>query len=132
MENLKLEGSFKSPSLDFNATTGVMEIKGRSLPENAIDVYEPVFKWLDEYARAPKSETTVNVSLEYFNTSSSKLIFELFKKFEQIHKSGNTIQVNWYYENDDIDLKEEGETFAELISIPINLIGVDEFEFTFK
>ncbi len=131
METLKMEGSFKSPSLLFDANTGVFEIKGRSLPENAVDVYEPVFKWLDEYSRNPKSSTVINVSLEYFNTSSSKLIFELFRKFEGLAASGHQVKVNWYYELDDIDLKEEGETFSQLLKVPVELIGVDEFDFTF-
>jgi hypothetical protein len=132
MENLKMEGTFKSPALDFNAQTGVFEIKGRSLPENAIEVYEPVFKWLEDYIKSPATSTTINVSLEYFNTSSSKLIFELFRKFEQLKSAGNNVKVNWYYELDDPDLREEGETFADLLKLPIELIGVQEFDFTFR
>lgn len=131
MENLRLEGSFKSPSLNFNAQTGVFEIKGRSLPENAVDVYEPVFKWLDDYSKKPAASTLIKVSLEYFNTASSKLIFELFRKFEEIKSGGNDIKVQWFYELDDLDLKEEGETFASLIKVPVELIGVEEFDFTF-
>ncbi len=132
MENLTIQGNLKSPTLEFNYDSGEIVIKGRSLPENAISVYEPAFEWLEKYVASPKDATTVSVSLEYFNTSSSKLILELFKKFEQLHKNGSKIQVKWYYENDDIDLKEEGETFQELIDVPIELIGIEEFDFTFK
>ncbi len=132
MENLSIEGSFKSPTLNFNYSKGEIEIKGRSLPENAIDVYDPAFKWLEDYKKKPQAKTVINVSLEYFNTSSSKLIFELFRKFEELKAAGNDVVVKWYYENDDIDLKEEGETFAELIKVPVELIGVEEFDFSFR
>ena len=71
MENLYLKGNMKFPTLDFKASTGVFEISGRSLPENTIDFYKPVLEWLDNYKRSAAGKTTVNVSLEYFNTSSS-------------------------------------------------------------
>lgn len=132
MENLIIEGTLKSPTLDFNYEKGELSISGRSLPENAIGTYEPAFEWLEKYLKNPKPKTTVKVSLEYFNTSSSKLILELFKKFEELHKSGNEVVVKWYYEEDDIDLKEEGETFQELINVPIELESIKEFDFTFK
>ena len=130
MENLSIEGSWKSPYIKFNSN-GELEIWGRSLPENAIEVYEPVFTWLTNYINNPKPETKVDVKLEYFNTSSSKLLFEIFRKFEELHNKGNKISVNWYYENDDTDLKEEGELFQELVKVPINMVGIEEFEFSF-
>ena len=33
---------------------GIMEIKGRSIPENSIEFYKPLVDWLDEYAKSPK------------------------------------------------------------------------------
>lgn len=131
MENLHIKGTIKSPTLDFNYEKGVLDISGRSHPEHAISVYESALQWLDDYAKAPKTETTVSVSLEYFNTSSSKVIFDIFRRLEKIHASGSKIKVKWYYEEDDDDLREEGEMFSELVKIPIELISVKEFDFTF-
>ena len=53
------------------------------------------------------------------------------RKADEIHKSGMDVTVEWYYENDDFDLKEEGETFAEMVDEPANLIGIEEFYFSF-
>lgn len=131
MENLHIKGTIKSPTLDFNYEKGVLDISGRSHPEHAINIYEPALQWLDEYAKNPRPDTTVNVSLEYFNTSSSKVIFDIFRRLEKLHAAGNKIVVKWHYEEDDDDLKEEGEMFSELVKVPIELVSVKEFDFTF-
>ena len=101
----------------------------RSLPENTIDFYSPVLEWIDEYKSSPAKNTIVNVSLEYFNTSSSKLILDIFKKFHEIHESGNSIHVNWFYEEDDPDLQNQGELFQEISGVPMSLHSVKEFSF---
>ena len=132
MENLHLKGNLKFPTLDFNASSGVFEISGRSLPENTIDFYKPVLEWLESYKRNAPAKTTVNVSLEYFNTSSSKLILDIFRKLKEIHQSGKPVEVNWYYEEDDPDLQDQGQIFKDILGIPMNLHSVKEFSFTFN
>ena len=129
MENLYLKGNLKFPTLDFNAQTGVLEIKGRSLPEHAVEFYKPVVDWLEQYKKTPSTKTTINVSLEYFNTSSSKMILDIFKKFQELHKVGTTMELNWYYEEDDPDMLDQGQTFKSILKIPMNIISVKEFDF---
>ena len=74
MEPLLIEGSAKTPTVKFDAKEGVIEIKGRSIPENSIEFYKPLVEWLEEYGPESLELTQVNVQLEYFNTSSSKCI----------------------------------------------------------
>ena len=131
MEKLFVKGNTKFPTLDFNPNDGKFEIWGRSLPENTIEFYNPVLDWLDKYRAEAKEKTTVNVSLEYFNTSSSKLILDIFRKFKDIHDSGKPVEVNWYFEEDDPDLEDQGIIFKEIAGVPMNLIPVKEFSFTF-
>ena len=49
-----------------------------------------------------------------------------------LSRSGNNIHVKWYFESDDADLEEEGKMFADLVDVPIEMIAVEEFEFTFQ
>lgn len=126
MEPISLEGSSKTPTIKFNADEGVMEIKGRSIPENSIDFYKPMVDWLDEYAKNPREKTIVNVQLEYFNTSSSKCILDVFKKLEAINKGKSSVQVNWYYEEDDEDMLEAGEDYESIIRVPFKMIEIVE------
>lgn len=125
MDNIKIEGSAKTPTLDFNASTGVFEISGRSIPENSVEFYKPVLEWLDEYTKQPQAKTVANIQLEYFNTSSSKCILDVLKKFEGIAKTGNDIVVNWHYESDDEDMQETGADYQSIIKVPFNLVEIE-------
>lgn len=124
MESISIEGTPKTPTVNFDAATGIIEIKGRSIPENSIEFYRPLVEWLEDYSKEPQKLTTVNIQLEYFNTSSSKCILDVFKKLETIKKARNEVVVNWYYEEDDEDMLEAGEDYESIIRIPFKMIEV--------
>lgn len=126
MGPLRLEGSPKTPHIDFDPASGLLEIKGRSIPENSIDFYKPLIDWIDGYARSPQSRTALHVQLEYFNTSSSKCILDVFKKLEAIRAAGNEVTILWHYEEDDEDMLEAGEDYAGIINVPFKMILIEE------
>jgi hypothetical protein len=126
METISIEGTPKTPTINFNMEKGVLEIKGRSIPENSIEFYKPLVDWLEKYAMKPQAKTDVNIQLEYFNTSSSKCILDVFKKLEAIHKSGNDMVINWHYEVDDEDMLEAGEDYQAIINVPFKMIEIEE------
>lgn len=126
MEPILIEGTPKTPSVKFDPEKGVIEIKGRSIPENSIEFYKPLVDWLEFYAKDPLKKTLVNVQLEYFNTSSSKCILDVFKKLEAIHKANNDVVINWYYEEDDEDMLEAGEDYESIIRVPFKMIEIGD------
>jgi len=87
MKPIVIEGTPKTPSIKFDPSEGVFEISGRSIPENSVEFYRPLLEWLDQYKEVPLEKTVVKIRLEYFNTSSSKCILDVFKKLEAIHKA---------------------------------------------
>ena len=123
MEDLKHEGSAKTPVVEFSSN-GELLLKGRSIPENSIEFYKPLIEWLDSYSESPNSTTVLSVQLEYFNTSSSKCILDVFKKLESV--SGSEITVKWHYEEDDEDMLEAGEDYEAIIDLPFEMIEVEE------
>ena len=126
MEKYSIDGTPKTPTISFDLASGVLEIKGRSIPENSIEFYKPLVDALDKYAGSPKSATNVNIQLEYFNTSSSKCILDVFKKLENINKNGSAVVINWHYEEDDEDMLEAGEDYQAIISVPFKMVQVAE------
>ena len=128
MAVFKQEGTPKTPTILMYDQQGVLELSGRSIPENSIEFYKPILDWIESYgSTGPKSETKVNIKLEYFNTSSSKCILDFFKKLEGLAKTGKTkINVNWFYEEDDEDMQEAGEDYQSIIEIPFSLVAVGE------
>jgi hypothetical protein len=128
METITIPGTPKTPTVEMNVESGIIEIKGRSIPENSIDFYRPVVEWLDKYAESPAQETKVNIQLEYFNTSSSKCILDVFKKLEQVFKKNGDkgVVINWYYEEDDEDMLEAGEDYQSILKIPFKMIELED------
>lgn len=108
-----------------DAATGAVEIKGRSIPENSLEFYKPLIDWVEKYAVAPQAETEIHIQLEYFNTSSSKCLLDLFKRLETIN---NKVTINWYYEQDDEDMLEAGEDYEAIINVPFKMIEVEELK----
>lgn len=126
MEAISIEGTPKTPTIKFDPSSGVLELKGRSIPENSIEFYKPVIDALDKYSSNPKPVTNVNIQLEYFNTSSSKCILDLFKKLESINSNGSAVTINWHYEEDDEDMLEAGEDYQAIINVPFKMVQVQE------
>lgn len=122
-ESLYIEGTLKTPTIKSDSREGIIEIKGRSHPENPIDFYKPLSDWAAEYIKDPRLKTIIKIQLEHFNTSSSKRILDLLRKFELILMTSNQVEVDWYY--DDEDILEAGETFQTMTKIPFKMIEID-------
>lgn len=122
MENLTIEGDFKHPEISFDAAKGLLELKGNSIPERAEDLYTPILEWLKNYLQSPCETTTLNLKLIYLNSGSKRYILDIL---EMIKSSGITVTINWYYEKDDEDMLDVGESYKELVDLPMNFIPVE-------
>ena len=126
MEPINIDGTPKTPTIKFDSKVGIFEIKGRSIPENSVEFYKPLNEWLDNYMQSPLDKTVVNIRLEYFNTSSSKCILDVFKRLEAIHRSKHDVEINWFYEEDDEDMLEAGEDYDSIIKVPFKMVEIVE------
>ena len=122
MDTLSISPTPKTPEIVFNAG-GQLVIKGRSIPENSIDFFKPVYDWLDSYSTKPSAETVFEVKLEYFNTSSSKCLLDIFRRLENLSKTGAAVKINWFYETDDEDMQEAGEDYKSILNMPFNIMA---------
>ena len=127
MKSLIIDGTPKTPIIRFDSKAGIFEIKGRSIPENSVEFYKPLVEWLDNYKHEPLPRTSVDVRLEYFNTSSSKCLLEVFKKLEVIHKEQKgAVEINWFYEEDDEDMLEAGEDYESIVRVPFKMMEISD------
>jgi hypothetical protein len=118
MDRLYIKATENTPKIDFNPSLEQFEISGKSIPEDSLGFYNPVMDWLEEYAKSPSGRTVFSFKLEYFNTSSSKVILDILYILEKI--SG--LVVNWYYDEDDEDMEETASEFNEVVDFEINLV----------
>jgi hypothetical protein len=123
METIKIQGTEDTPKIILDAENEIMEISGRSLPEDVSSFYEPVLNWLTEYAEDPKAKTIFNFKLTYFNTASSKLLLDILMKLEEMHEKGQDILIRWHYPEDDEDMAEAGEEYADIVDVPFEQVA---------
>ena len=121
MEKLIIEGTNKTPAINFDPDTGVFGIEGRSIPEDPETYYDAVFTWLEEYFLNPKEVTTLNLTLEYINSGSSKCLMAVIKIINKYFNEGNNCIINWFFEEEDESIEELGEYYQSIVTVPINL-----------
>lgn len=126
MDVFKIEGTPKTPNVVLDPAAGKLLLEGRSIPENSIEFYKPLIDWIDSYSPSALDHTEIFIKLEYFNTSSSKCILDVFKKLESIKKDGKQVVVKWYYECDDEDMLEAGEDYEAILDLPFEMIEMEE------
>ncbi len=115
-----------TPEIKFHH--GILEIKGVSIPENALGFYEPLMLAIEKYSNVPNSETTINISLFYFNTSSLKCLVAIFTAFEKIHNRQSRVKVNWHYDANDDDFIENIKVYEEILKIDFRFLPVKEWQ----
>ena len=116
----------KTMGFEFNPDTKTISLKGKSIPEDNAIFFEPILTWLDGFLEFPPSYIQIVVKLDYFNTSSSKYLLEIFKKFEKKSIQGLKVVIHWIYEEDDWDMRDCGLDYQEIVKIPFELVEVSE------
>lgn len=110
-----IEATKNSPRVELNPD-GKLIIKGRSILENTTEFYTPVIQWVKNLTC---EQITVEVRLEYMNSSSSKHLITILKNIAA--QSGTRKAcVKWFYEEDDEDMLDLGKDFQTLIHIPFD------------
>ena len=118
MEPFKLESTAQTPMISFDAVSGVMEIKGRSIPDQPDEFWLPILSWFESYMLNPRDKTVVKIDLEYFNISSSKRILFLLYKLNELVEMKKDVHVEWFYRESDEDMYEVGQDYAYMVKVP--------------
>jgi len=121
MDALIIEATDDTPKVVLDPANNNFEFSGKSLPEDVTTFYGPIMEWLDGYSESPNAKTIVIFNLVYFNTASSKLILDILFKLEEIFDEDNDVSVEWHYQEEDEDMEEAGEEYADLVEMPLEL-----------
>ncbi|MBQ3634839.1 MAG: DUF1987 domain-containing protein [Bacteroidales bacterium] len=128
MENIFFEKSDRTPSVTTDYERGILEVCGRSMPEDAITFYTRVSHWIDDFADQPKPKQRLTVSfmLEYYNTSSSKCILDILKSLGDLKRRGWPIEVNWVYMEEEDDMQANGTELQTMLDYHLNIVPYDK------
>lgn len=118
MHALTIPGGKSTPTIDFNPQTHCLSITGESYPENAAGFFEPVFTWLENYLASPESHPIrMRVEITYFNSSSSKILMDIFDAMEDAAIGGRPVTIEWRHHEDNEMAREYGEEFKEDLTV---------------
>lgn len=131
MESLRIAKGDTTPELIFDVDEMLFSMEGECRPENVLTYFEPIMKWLDQFIDNVKSGATGNslafhFKLEYYNSSSAKFIFQIFKRFKIIEANGVDITMYWFYDVLDEDLLECGQEYEKILALKFKYVALQD------
>ena len=118
IKNIFIEKTAKTPQVDFNQLTGELILFGKSIPENAAKVYEPLLAWINDYIKSPRHTTNLRLNLEYFNTSSSIWLAKMVNALSKISEDDYVLFIHLYFDIEDfetMDMEELKNIVGQLV-----------------
>lgn len=122
LKPLYIEATGKTPQIDLNHLTGELIFSGRSIPENAVELYDIVLKWINQYVNSPRHTTNLRLNLDYFNTASSIWLAKIVKSLCSITEPDKTLMIHLYFNIEEFDSMEV-EDMKDNLSPIIDMIG---------
>ena len=146
MDKLFIKSEKLSPEICLSVDERKFYIKGISAPDNVRVFYNPVIEWIGTFKKNVNDYMDIftvetpfifEIDMSYFNSSSSKFLFDILTEIRKLKELGLPVVINWYYEDGDVDMKEAAKDLAALVCMQINAIEKapekeDEVEDFFK
>ena len=92
--------------------SGKLLIKGRSIPSDVRDFYQPLIDWASELK---VKHLIVDLELEYMNSASAKKLLYMLKILD-INRDVEKLTVRWHYEEGDEESLISGQIFEKLLT----------------
>lgn len=124
METLYIPPTKNTPEVRFDADQGIFLLQGNSLPENAGDFYSPIIASLGEHLPVLTHPVRFEFRLPYFNSSSLKAIYLILTEAKKAMDQGMELECIWYVEDQDEFMLDAGETFIEMVDLPLQIVDI--------
>jgi hypothetical protein len=110
---LEKERTTSTPYILIDEEKSYMRFEGRSFHENVVEFYKDVNNWLDAYLEKDFGVFTFDFEMNYFNSSTSKLLHNMLTKMDECACDKRKVIVNWITTEDNDIIIECGEDFQE-------------------
>jgi hypothetical protein len=102
-----------SPYVLIDESKGYMKFSGESYLEDIIGFFKDINGWLEGYLATDFDKFTFDCAMEYFNSSTTKILYNIVRAMDRAAEDGKTCVVNWVCDEDDDIIIECGEDFQE-------------------
>ncbi len=128
MERLVIEQTSSTLGVDFDPESSTLIMRGESYPENALKFFTPIVEWLDAYFDRLHDNDRVRVDLDiiYFNSSSSKVLMNIFSLFDAAARRGIAVSIVWRHHVENEIAQECGEELGEdLVAAAFSMVSYE-------
>jgi hypothetical protein len=132
MQKLYINSGPNTPEIHFSPDENIFLISGRSAPEDVRAIYYPVIREINTFVSdiiagkyslyTPENPLIFKVDLTYFNSSSTKFLYDIFSELKRLPPFGIQVIVKWFYDDEDLDMKEAGADIALLVGMEFTYI----------
>lgn len=110
---MEIKEELNSPYVKLDKENCTLTFIGKSYPEHPDLFYKPIVKEIERCKSGlENSKLKFDIALEMLNSVSTKYIFHIIKN---LYESAKDTEVNWYYEEDDESMLEEGNYLKSLL-----------------
>ncbi|MCF8257990.1 MAG: DUF1987 domain-containing protein [Flavobacteriales bacterium] len=121
LQRLQLDATEDTPIVDFDASTGLLSVIGRALPEDAHSFFSPIQIWVQDYVRSPAENTVIDLRIDYFNSAATRYIFNILLEFEKLTEDGKNVRVIWNFSKADEMIAAKGEELESMLDIQFEM-----------
>ena len=121
LRELTLAGTTSSPTMRCTLAPLCIFMQGDSYPENAFELFNPLLQWAETALESSEEPFLVELELIYLNTSSVRIMMDLFDTLEAAHQRGVAVAVNWYYDPRNERVVNLADEFREDCSFPFQI-----------
>ena len=134
MDSLIIPATEFTPKVTFMIESGHFEISGISRPEDVAGFYDELLEWLAKFEdfllksgnRYKEQDFRFIFKMSYFNSSSSKYFIQMLRHLKNLKDNGLDLIIDWYYEEGDEKMMEDGEDLAESVELEFNYIELED------
>ncbi|MCL2203330.1 MAG: DUF1987 domain-containing protein [Defluviitaleaceae bacterium] len=123
---LERERTNTTPYILIDEEKNYMRFEGESYLEDVIGFFKEIDEWLTGYLASDFTEFTFECAMEYFNSSTTKLLYNFLVMMDKNATAGKTVTVNWIALEDNEIMIECGEDFQEEMErLTFNIVIAD-------
>lgn len=125
MNLLTIDATSTTPKILCDAEKGLILMQGDSYPENSFEFFKSLLTWIEDYLATTKQPLSLELQLVYLNTSSVKIMMDIFDMLEEVFSKGREVNVKWLYDSRNERIKELAEEFKEDCTFPFLITAAD-------
>ncbi|MDR1813158.1 MAG: DUF1987 domain-containing protein [Candidatus Fibromonas sp.] len=121
--HIEKQKTTSTPYVLIDEEKSYMKLEGRCFHEKVAEFFEEANDWLERYLASDFGVFTFDCAIDYFNSSTTKLLLNMLLKMDRHASAEKKIIVNWIASKNNGIIIECGEDFKDdMNNLEFNLV----------